>query len=309
MREFGQAGFSTGDRVAADADSGPATPPAPLAGASDRHLDLLARQAGALGHDIVDVSGVLTDVRQAAERQAGLLHEISGGTARILDANRRAEDAAARVAGNVRDTKAIVSESVTFMQASGTRSRAVAVWVADVGQQMDDVMRAVRASEKHLESISSIAREVSMLAINAKIQAARASEAGKGFGVIAQAIGELSASTERAARAIAGSLEELRTRATRLAEGAGEVNADASRVIDETEETDRALARIADRMDALNADAAAIADDSVQVRAATEACAPAIREIERDAQTATADIQRVAARTDALIEGSERRVQ
>ena len=47
-----------------------------------------------------------------------------------------------------------------------------------------------------MKSIDDIARQTSMLSINASIEAARAGEAGKGFAVVAKYVGDLAKNTK-----------------------------------------------------------------------------------------------------------------
>ena len=72
----------------------------------------------------------------------------------------------------------------------------------------------VKALTPIIQIISSIAKQTSLLALNAGIEAARAGEAGRGFSVVANAVRELSMRSTSAAGEIAARLTSTSTKVT-----------------------------------------------------------------------------------------------
>lgn len=70
------------------------------------------------------------------------------------------------------------------------------------GRALHELGRETRALTDHVEVISAIARTTMILALNAKIEAARAGTAGAGFAVVADEVGVLSKSSTDAAEDI-----------------------------------------------------------------------------------------------------------
>lgn len=70
-------------------------------------------------------------------------------------------------------------------------------------QVVDEIGTVVKA-------IAAIATQTNMLALNAKIEAARAGDAGRGFGVVATEVRELARSTAEAASEVAKKVQALR---------------------------------------------------------------------------------------------------
>ena len=69
-----------------------------------------------------------------------------------------------------------------------------------------------------IHSINSIAKQTSLLSLNASIEAARAGENGKGFSVVAQEIGKLADMTTKSTKLISDKLKEINLKARSAAD-------------------------------------------------------------------------------------------
>ncbi|HEY3449598.1 MAG TPA: methyl-accepting chemotaxis protein [Myxococcales bacterium] len=86
--------------------------------------------------------------------------------------------------------------------------------------QMDELAEEVSRTEDVNRAIHDIAESLSMLGINASLEAAKAGEQGKGFAVVAQALQQMVAQTNTDLKSANKMLDQLRQRATRVTKDA-----------------------------------------------------------------------------------------
>ena len=274
-----------------------------------RQLDAVAEAAGKVGRSAVDIAGFLEDLGQNAQAEQGLLTSIGRGLERVLEETRQMEAASQSVLNAATGTHNVIEASVATMQDSREQTLRITGWVAGVRGWMADFRASLAATEKDLALITHIAREVNILALNARIEAARAGPSGAGFSVIAEAIGKLARDTSTAADGIAQSLTRVRTDAETFSTGAVEVMEDAERVVAGSEGVDRALSDIRQGMAALDGIAGAIGAATSRVHDAIGAYVPNVRTLEANLRGRADAITHLCARSQELIDTSETMVQ
>lgn len=274
-----------------------------------RQLNAVAAAAGQVGRSAVDIAGYLEDLEQSARAEQGLLAVLGRGLDRILDETGHMQAASQTMADASATSHRVIETSVATMQASREQTERITRWVAGVRGWMADFMTSLAATEKDLALITHIAREVNILALNARIEAARAGQSGAGFSVIAEAIGKLARDTGTAANGIGQSLTRVRTDAETFAADAVEVMADAESVVASSQDVDRALADIQQGVAALDAVAGSIGAATARVRDAVAAYAPDVRTLETNLRQRASDITHLGSRSLELIDTSELIVQ
>lgn len=283
--------------------------PAAEASADWTKLNAVAQEAGQVGRSAVEIARFLDDLDQNAKAEQGLLTRIGRGLDRVLDETGQMQTAAQTVVEAATSSRQVIEGSVTIMQDSLGQAVRITDWVAGVRGWMAEFMDSLSATEKDLSLITHIAREVNILALNARIEAARAGSSGAGFSVIAEAIGQLARDTGTAASGIGQSLTRVREEAESFAAGAVEVMADAEKVVASSQDMDRALDDIRQGMSALDAVAGSIGAATSRVRDAVAAYAPDVRELETNLRKRGEDIAQLGARSLELIDTSESMVQ
>jgi len=185
-------------RHAVAGDTRPDQAVRPDGAAADLHkmVRTLALQASTLGRESAEVRGAIDDTTKEADAQAQAvqalatqLQQVIASQQGIADETRRGLDAVNQVGDAV--------------QAVG----------AEVGGIVDTLRQVSDAAGQ----ITQIALQTRLVAFNASVEAKRAGEAGRGFGVVADAVKELAARVESSSKDIMGTVEQLDGRIAALA--------------------------------------------------------------------------------------------
>lgn len=176
--------------------AGMAEPQAANAGAANDFVAKLGRQASSLGREAAEVRGVLDDTHKLATQQAQALQALAQQLQEV-----------------VRAQGAIDEETRHGLQAVAHVGDAVQGISTEVGGIVDTLRQVSDAAGQ----ITKIALQTRLVAFNASVEAKRAGEAGRGFGVVADAVKDLAAQVEMSSKHIAGTVAQLDTRIATLA--------------------------------------------------------------------------------------------
>jgi methyl-accepting chemotaxis protein len=182
-------------------------------------------QAAAVAETVTTVNEVVQTSEQAAER-AKAVAEISNRSLDYTRAGRRVVDDSIQLMGAVKEQVESSAESILAL--------------AERAQAIGDI----------ITSVNEIAEQTNLLALNASIEASRAGEQGKGFGVVAAEVKMLAEQSKKATAQVRSILTEIQ-KATSSAvmnteECTKSVNA-ASKVIVQAGDSIRSLAEIIDQ--------------------------------------------------------------
>jgi methyl-accepting chemotaxis protein len=276
---------------------------------ADPQVDRLTAAAAALGYEIVDIAGFLDLVEEHARAQTESVIVLRAKAKIMTDANADARQAVQSLADHTQGTAKDVEASAALVRESGDKTRFVAGWVQDVSNRTQCVRDTLVAVKNNNQQIATIANQVNTLAINAKIEAARAGDAGRGFAVVAEAINELSQQTRNAAVAISNNIETLTDWIAALGEEAVNVADEAAKVLERAGGTDSALGRIEASIASANEQAQRISRQSERVDSAIADLQPALRSIETAVDSTSQGIEQTHDRVLRLIDTSETIVQ
>ncbi len=148
----------------------------------------LSGQASQIGRDAAQARGAIEDTQKVVVRQVEALGELN----RELDAVQAAQTA---IGGATEASLAAVAHA-----------REVARQVADEVAGIVTVLQQVSAAAG---DISQIALQTRLVAFNASVEAKRAGDAGRGFGVVADAVKDLAGRVEVSSKTIMGTLKQL----------------------------------------------------------------------------------------------------
>lgn len=164
----------------------------PTADSGVRALALaLQERSGGLGRQAAEVRGVIDDSIAVSNHQSQALAVL----AERLGAIRQAQDT-------------IGHESQASIQAMG-RARST---VEQVGKEVLGIVDSLREVAAAATQITQIALQTRLVAFNASVEAKRAGEAGRGFGVVADAVKDLAAQVESSSKEIMTTVGRLDSR-------------------------------------------------------------------------------------------------
>lgn len=126
--------------------------------------------------------------------------------------NKEREKVISKVAEGIEDMSAAIEEITAGSIESFNYTRAV----EDVANNAEGDLGNI---DKVLTTVKNIADQTKLLGLNASIEAARAGEAGRGFSVVAQEMGKLSAGSTDALKDINGILDSVRQSIEQIAAG------------------------------------------------------------------------------------------
>ena len=275
----------------------------------EERLNALTRTAANLGFEVVDIAAFLQSLRDTSEGQLAQLQETRVNTDAVLSANTSVRDGIRDVVENTAQTASEMDAAIDVVRQSADASRDLANWVASVPHEIEQVSQALTEVVAKTERIEDIAFQISLLSLNAGIEASRAGEAGAGFAIIAQTVNQLSESTNSSAEDIRQGVARLEDSVRALSQQAARSRDSADTVIDAGQRTDRSLADMAERMRTLAGQARSISELTGRVDQANAALTPSIGELDQSVRATSDQVSCALARADALVDKTEAMVQ
>ncbi|SOC13937.1 methyl-accepting chemotaxis protein [Rhodobacter sp. JA431] len=272
-------------------------------------INRIAADAVLLGRDVAEVAGALDALEQHIDAQMSLLQTARSAAETVQDANTRVLDGADRVSRSADVTLDLVEGTVAQLRETGAHAQTIAAWVRAAIARMEEINTTLIKVQSENAEIKSVAKQVNILAINAKIEAARAGDSGKGFAVVAEAINELSRKTAAAADGIGTAVGGLSSSVGALHDEAGAISQDANAVLTGAAGTDTALGRMVEGLKQTREAVSEITARAGEVNAANGRFAPAFRDMADGMTSTSAEVHQAAQKTQALILAGETIVQ
>lgn len=282
--------------------------PAPLP-ARDGALDQMAEATIRLGHDIVDVSGFLDGAEASAQQQTAQLIEARRAAQGLGQASHTMIEASEKLGQSIGGMVQTLADSAGKLSTVMGSSQRVLSWVSGLDDRLGQVDDTVGRTQASNGRILHIAREVNILAINAKIEAARAGASGRGFAVVADAINTLSQQTAQAAAVISDTVGVLVAEIAALREDARRVAATAHGGLGELVEAEKTMEALSTVAQAGGTLTATIAGDAARMRTAMDSFGPSFRALDTGVEEQASKVGEARRRVSDLIRLSEGMIQ
>ncbi|MTD44367.1 hypothetical protein GKE82_08685 [Conexibacter sp. W3-3-2] len=258
----------------------------------------MAGSSDETGRAIGEIATAIGEVALGAERQVRAVESARAATeemARAGESSARSAQEASDAAVEARQVAERGARTVVEATEAMTTVRAAS---ADVSQAMDGLTQKSGEIGGIVDTITGIAEQTNLLALNAAIEAARAGEQGRGFAVVADEVRKLAEEAQDAAATIGSLIEQIQHETSR----AREVVLDGARrtevgvgTVEEARESfvaiGRSVEQLGERVEAITDEVARIAEGSQRLH--TD-----IADVASVAEQSSAGAQQVSASTE-----------
>ncbi|HWH84776.1 MAG TPA: methyl-accepting chemotaxis protein [Burkholderiaceae bacterium] len=171
---------------------------APAAPAPDLHgaIRSIGQQAARIGREAAEVRGLIDDTAKVSERSG---------------------QAVATMLAQMKEVQQAQAGIGSVSQAGLGAVERVRGAVEDVGREVGAAVTTLREVANAAEGISRIALQTRLVAFNASVEAKRAGDAGRGFGVVADAVRDLAGQVDESSKEIMRTVGALDARIAALA--------------------------------------------------------------------------------------------
>ncbi|AFQ46423.1 methyl-accepting chemotaxis protein [Desulfosporosinus meridiei] len=263
--------------------------------ASSQQLSLGAEQSAQASHQ---VAVAITEVSLGAEKQltavnetSASVEEMSAGIQHMLENAKTVVKSSERTAHSASEGSQAIDKTIQQMMNIERTVTGSADMVTNLGERSKEIGQIV-------DTISGIAAQTNLLALNAAIEAARAGEQGRGFAVVADEVRKLAEQSQEASKQIAtlitGIQQDTQKAVLSISEGTHQVKLGT----EVAETAGQAFSEITGSINVVTAQIEEISEEIQQMAVGSERIVASVSEIYETSKEITGQTQTVSAATE-----------
>ncbi len=243
----------------------------------DKLIDITDRGKRTLDNMVstfTEVKRQIEDTRQQVSSVASSAMALQQSADEVANAATNLSTFGAEVTQMARDGEGAIENVINLIQNTE-------ITVKDAEQLVDRLAKRSEGIGEIVATISDIAEQTNLLALNAAIEAARAGEAGRGFAVVADEIRKLAENTQRSVEEIADILRGIREDAENVKASTYAIGDSVSMVKSASEDAGKQFESIVSKIVDMNTQVESLAAISEEQSATTAEVSSAIENVSK----------------------------
>ncbi|ANS74143.1 hypothetical protein AWM70_05755 [Paenibacillus yonginensis] len=235
----------------------------------------------------LEISANVKELSAGSDMQLGLAEDNAEAMEEMASGVLRIADSSLRVADTSEEASRLAHRGDESLQHNVEQMKRIGQTVQMLNQALHSLTGKTQKIEEIVQLINEISAQTNLLALNAAIEAARAGDAGRGFGVVADEIRKLAEQTENSTHEISGLVQSIRDDSVSSLNSMEAVNGEVGDGIKLTEEAGVIFKHILEKIEEVTAHIQEVSSASQQISAGTEETAAATSETSRIARAAS----------------------